>query len=272
MSTPLSHALALGLDHHCHLDDPDVDGPALLQSLQQLVGWQGSLIAGYGPERFGASRKLCQASPQLVRAVGLHPYWLADHQAQRQQMDDAWRLLQAELFADGVVAIGETGLDKTRRDLLDLDQQLVWFGRHLALARQHNLPLVLHVVGWHGHALALLQSMGGPWSGAVHRFSGSPEVAIAYQDLGLHVSLSLEPRESEAKRLAVVRSVAPDRLLLETDWPFLDLTYPQALQAMQVLLRRTADWLGEPAIDLAARLAHNARAAYAWPAPPAALP
>lgn len=271
MSTSLSPALVLGLDHHCHLDDPAVDGPALLLALQQLVGWQGSLIAGYGPERFGASRRLCQASPRLVRAVGLHPYWLADHEAQPETVDEAWTQVQTELLSEGVIAIGETGLDKARRDLLDLDQQLLWFGRHLALARQHNLPLVLHVVGWHGHALALLQSMGGPWRGAVHRFSGSPEVAVAYQDLGLHVSLSLEPRESEAKRLAVVRSVAPDRLLLETDWPFLDLTYPQALQAMQLLLHRTADWLAEPAVDLAARLAHNARAAYAWPAPPSQL-
>lgn len=261
--------MLLGLDHHAHLDDPDASLPALLAELRAQGGWQGTLTAGYGPERFAHSRWLCAQEPRIVRSVGLHPYWLAEHAGDPDRLEAGWRALCAELDQPGVIAVGETGLDRTRRDLIPLEAQLQWLERQLELAADCRLPLVLHLVGLHGHALPVLQRFA-PLQGAVHRFSGSREVAAAYQALGLHVSLSLEPRVDPAKRAALARSIAADRLLLETDWPLLDLSYPEALQQLQRLLAEVALARGVGPAALAARLADNARAAYRWPPPAAA--
>lgn len=260
--------MLLGLDHHVHLDDPDIQPEALLRELRALNGWQGALTAGYGPERFAHSRWLCAQEPRIVRSVGLHPYWLAEHAHDPDRLEAGWQGLLSELDQPGVIALGETGLDRTRRDLIPLEAQLQWLERQLKLAADCRLPLVLHLVGLHGHALPVLQRFA-PLQGAVHRFSGSREVAAAYQALGLHVSLSLEPRVDANKRAALARSIAADRLLLETDWPFLNHTYPEALQLLQDLLAEVALARGVAPAALAAQLADNARAAYRW-APPAA--
>lgn len=261
--------MLLGLDHHAHLDDPDWPAHALLAQLRSTAGWQGTLTAGYGPERFATSRWLCEHEPRIVRSVGLHPYWLADRADEPDALEAGWQALCAALSAPGVIAVGETGLDRTRRERLALEVQLQWLERHLALAADVHLPVVLHLVGLHGHALPVLQRFA-PLQGAVHRFSGSLEVATAYQALGLHVSLSLEPRVDPIKRARLAAGIAHDKLLIETDWPFLDLDYPAALQQMQDLLAQVALVRGVTPAALAVQLADNARAAYCWLPPTAA--
>jgi TatD DNase family protein len=252
-------------DHHAHLDDPGVDAGELVAQLQALAdqGWPGALVPGYGPERYHAVRALIQAVPQLTRAVGMHPEVLAGL-ADEPARERAWELSLAELEQPRVIAIGEIGLDQRYKRVFPLALQLGWFRRGLELARSRELPVVLHLVGWHGHALDLLKQVP-PIRGVVHRWSGSVELAGPYQDAGLHLSMGLEPRETVEKRQATARAVHPDRLLIETDWPFLELTYPQALGAMAQLLDSLAEWRQEPRADLAARLVRNARAVYGTP-------
>ena len=119
------------------------------------------------------------ATPRLWRAVGLHPEALAAGLG-----EEAWELMTAELDAPGVVALGEIGLDRRYRDVLPLDVQLAWFRRGLELARARGLPVVLHLVGWHGHALELLRALPPP-GGVVHRWSGAVEMVPAFEALGL---------------------------------------------------------------------------------------
>lgn len=256
-------------DSHAHLDDPDWPVEAMLAELRGLEGWDGALTAGYGPERFAASRAICAGEPRVVRAVGLHPWWLAA-QAPAQR-EAGWQALVDELAQIGVVALGETGLDKGLRARLDLATQLAWMERSLRLARDRGLPVVLHVVGWYGHALALLRRLGGPWPGVVHRWSGPAELVADFVALGLHVALALEPRSDPARRAAVARAVPAGRLLIESDWPFGDLTYPQAAAATLALAAEVAEWRGEDAEGLLRQVRRNGRSLY-LEAPAAARP
>lgn len=249
-------------DSHAHLDDPAVAPAAMVAQLRWLAahGWSGALIPGYWPDRFVTARELAAAMPLLVRAVGLHPEALAKA-ADDAARELAWQGVLAELDAPRVRAIGEIGLDKRCKDSLTLPQQLDWFRRGLELARARGLPVVLHVVGWHGHALDLLRELPPP-GGVVHRWSGPLELVAGYQAVGLHISLSLEPRDSPARRQAVAAAIASERLLIETDWPFLELDYPDAVAAMAQLLADVAAWRGESTAELAPRLVAQARAVY----------
>lgn len=245
-------------DSHAHLDDPAWPAEAVIAALRSLPEWTGAVTAGYGPERWLQARQVCAADPRVVRAIGLHPWWLAEHGENERQA--AWAQVLAELDADRTIcAIGEAGLDKNRKDLMDAASQRRWFALALAEARRRDLAVVLHVVGWHGHALQVLGELGGRWRGVVHRFSGSPAVAAQYQQMGLCISAALEPRGDPAKQAAVAATVAAEHLMIETDWPFLDLDYPQAVARMAALAKTIAEARGTTAADLAALNFANCR-------------
>lgn len=247
-------------DSHVHLDDPEGSVEQILQELAGLQQWQGALTAGYGPERFAASRAICDRDPRVVRAVGLHPWWLAARQP--EEREQGWRDLHDELRRGPVAALGEIGVDRGLRLRMGVDEQLAWMERGLRLARQLQLPVVLHIVGWYGKALALLTALGGPWPGVVHRWSGPVELVPAYTALGLHISLALEPRSDAAKRAAVAQAVPSARLLVESDWPFGDLTYTQAVDETRKLAQQMALWRQEPAEELLQKVRDNARSLY----------
>lgn len=240
-------------DSHAHLDDPDWPPARLVADLRSTAGWLGSVSAGYGPERFAAGRAVVAALPAVRRAVGLHPWWLADHAESARAA--AWQQVIAELdqFGEAIVALGELGVDKNRKAQMPAADQVRWLAIGLGLARDRDLALVLHVVGWHGHALQTLRAVGGPWRGVVHRFSGSPAVADQYQQLGLHVSVALEPRFDPDRRAAVARAIAPERLVVESDWPFKDLNYPASLDAVRALADDLGTARAEPGAALLAR-------------------
>jgi TatD DNase family protein len=251
------------LDSHTHLDDPDEPRDRLDDSLRRLVaaGWRGALTAGYGPERFARSREVALDWPCVRRAIGMHPEYLA------RLSDDAARTaayaaMCEELDGPSVIALGEIGLDRRYKDVWPLADQLRYLEHGLRVAAERQLPVVLHLVGWYGHALALLQRVGVPHGGAVHRWSGPVELIPAFEALGLGISVALEPRFQPERRRAVIQTIAKDKLLLETDWPYLDLAYDAAVVKMSDLGAQVAAWRGETAEDLHNQLAENAHRLY----------
>jgi len=251
------------LDSHVHLDDPDEPPARLHDALTRLVaaGWPGALTAGYGPERLARSREVAETWPVIRRAVGMHPEYLA-----RLPDDAARQHAQAAMIAGldhpSVVALGEIGLDRRYKDIWPLPQQLVYLEAGLREATARQLPVVLHLVGWYGHALDLLRRVGVPHGGAVHRWSGPVELVPAFAGLGLGIAMALEPREVLAKREQLAKAIPADKLLLETDWPFGDLRYDDAVAQMTQLGEQIAAWRGESADALQIRLADNARRLY----------
>ncbi|MCO4762401.1 MAG: TatD family hydrolase [Myxococcales bacterium] len=254
----MSDALPL-FDHHVHLDDPTAAERDVVAGLA-LANLRGAISAGYGPERDQRAAQRIGLSANLYRTVGLHPWWLAQHPP--DAWPAAWLQVTAQLARPRVVALGEIGLDRSIRKQIALPAQLAEFHRGLSIARTHQLPTVLHVVGWHGHALSALTAHP-PVGGVVHRFGGAAELVVPYLDLGLHLSVHPARMQRDQAGLAdVIAKVGADHLLVETDWPSAGLSWADALADMAQLIVFSADILGKSPAALATAIVCNAQRLY----------
>ncbi len=259
----MNAALPPLFDSHVHLDDSDVVDDAVSGRLVAEAAGAGvaaMFSAGYGPERETDAACLPTASAPLWRAVGLHPWWLAQA-ADDSAREAGLRWLRSVAIGPEVRAIGEIGLDATRRDRLGADAQRAWFERSLAIARERALPVVLHVVRWHGHAIDCLgrQPVGG---GVVHRFGGPADVVAGYVRAGMHLSMATDWLRRPEKAAPVARAIPADRLVVETDWPLDDRPYAEAAAELATLVRAIAAWRGEDEAALRAQLLANTLALY----------
>ncbi len=246
-------------DHHAHLDDPAITITHIRSGLA-AAGFVGGVSAGYGPDRSDLARQRIALDPRLNRTVGLHPWWLAE--TPRARWEAAWRAVAAELSEDDVVALGEIGLDQTVRHRLPLAQQEAQLQRGLDLARQTAMPVVLHIVRWHGHALRLLRAQPPP-GGVLHRYGGPATLVADFQRLGLHVSLDAKRWQRDPVGFAAVaRAIDTANLLVETDWPDRSRDWSEALGEMAALIAALAEVRSVPIETLAAQLVLNARRLY----------
>ncbi|MBX3421231.1 MAG: TatD family hydrolase [Pirellulaceae bacterium] len=206
------------IDTHAHLTNPqlmrDIDG-YLQQAHQAQV--QGILCVGTTLEDSRRCVDLARNYQQLRAAVGIHPNNC--HQAESGD----WRMI-VELCGDPrVVALGETGLDRYWDDC-PWEVQLDYFGRHIELSRQTGLPLVIHTRDCGDEALQILREAAqhGSFTGVMHSFSGSWEVAKGCLELGLYISFAGMITFKNAGPLGqVARQIPDDRILVETDSPYL---------------------------------------------------
>jgi TatD DNase family protein len=156
-------------------------------------------------------------APHCHATVGVHP-----HDARHLDTTglDALREL---LRAPGVVAVGETGLDFNRMFSPAADQERA-FEWQIGLAGETGLPLFLHERDASERELAILRATRDQWNGGVlHCFTGTREALFAYLDLGLHIGITgwvCDERRGQSLA-ALVKEIPADRLLLETDGPWL---------------------------------------------------
>lgn len=156
-------------------------------------------------------------APTCLATVGVHP-----HEA--SQLNEAGLdALRALLREPGVVAVGETGLDFNRM-FSPPDAQERAFRWQIGLAGETGLPLFLHERDASERQLAILRATRESWSGGVlHCFTGSREALFAYLDLGLHIGITgwvCDERRGQ-ELAALVKEIPAERLLLETDGPWL---------------------------------------------------
>lgn len=222
------------IDSHAHLDADAYDGDrAEVLARARQAGVDEIICVGAAGDLETAARTvaLAEAEPGLYATVGVHP-----HDAAAMQ-PDWWPALEA--LARGsraVVGIGETGLDYFY-DSAPRDIQQQCFRGFLAMARRLGLPVVCHIRDAHDDARAILlehmaehmaEHVAEPRArdigGVIHCFTGTPEDAAAYVAMGLYVSFSgivtFPGKRSDPVR-AAVREVPPERLLIETDCPYL---------------------------------------------------
>ncbi len=252
-------------DSHVHLDAPRLDAPRLSDELHDArsLGWCGAVIAGYGPGRVTRSNQICGLHDGLHRALGLHPWWLAEHAEQPDVLDAGWQQLLVGAQQERPVALGELGLDRGVVDRMPLEQQERWLSKGLALAADLGLPAILHVVGVPGRAHELLRPFARPRLGILHRYGGSAEMVPGFEALGLYLSLSPgHLRRDPGRAAAVARAISADRLLVETDWAGGEPGYGAALQAMGGLIAALAGWRSVDEAALAARLVANSQCIY----------
>jgi len=245
------------VDSHCHLQadrfDEDVE---LVVGAARLAGVERILVPGWDLASSRRALELVDRFPWLDAGVGIHP-----HDAARAGAGD-WHEVSALASDPRVVAVGETGLDFDRV-FSPIDDQLVNLRRHLALALDLGKPAILHVrsaagrsdaqdallaelkeAGFDGAAVAA--TFGGRPPAAVHSFSGSIDFGRAVLDLGLAVSISgLAFRAGEESTAEVVPLVSLDRLLVETDSPFLSPPGAPRRRNEPEWVRVTAQWVAE---------------------------
>ncbi len=207
--------MALIFDSHAHYDDAafDSDRDALLAALPtQGVG--AVINAATDPDSAQRCLRMAAAYPYLYAAVGVHP------EAVGRATDD-WLGHIARLAREPkAVAIGEIGLDYHYEDAAPREVQRQWFRRQLALAGEMNLPVIVHDRDAHEDTLALLREYRP--RGVVHCFSGSTEMMREVVELGMYIGLGGAATFKNAKRPAAVAAAVPaERLLLETDAPYM---------------------------------------------------
>jgi len=204
------------IDAHCHLDfsDFDTDREAVL-ARAHAVGVEHFVVPG--TTRSGWPGVLALAQRDDVSAcLGLHPYFIDAH---RLESDVDLAALDAALSEHPhVVAVGECGIDARFGDTLDAQWQL--FDAQLRLARQYKLPVVIHCVHANDQVAKRLRQLLLPAGGLIHAFSGSPQQAQAFLDLGFMLGLGGAVTYPRAKRLQrMVKALPPDGFVLETDSP-----------------------------------------------------
>lgn len=206
------------IDSHCHLDFPDLASrlPDVLAGCRAAGIGRVVTISTY-VARFGTYRALAEAHDEVFCTVGTHP-----HNAAAEPDVTADELVRLSEHPR-CIAIGEAGLDyfydKSPRDV----QQRV-FRTHIAAARETGLPLVIHARDADEDMIAILRDemSRGRYKAVLHCFSSGAELAWAGVELGFYVSLSgiLTFKKSEEIR-RIGAAVPPDRLLVETDAPYL---------------------------------------------------
>ena len=215
-------------DSHCHLNFPELMGQldSIKQAMQAAQVGRALCICTT-MEDFDSVHGLAMAHDNMWATVGVHP----DNEGVREPtLQD---LLEGAARPK-VVAIGETGLDyyqmeerKGGRTVADMAWQRERFRTHIRAARQTNLPLVIHTRQASDDTIAILKEEGetggaGCAGGVFHCFTESMQVAKAALDLGFYISLSgILTFKTAADLREVAKFVPDDRLLIETDSPYL---------------------------------------------------
>jgi len=210
------------VDSHSHIDGPefDSDREEVIQRAR-AAGVSAILNIGTGDPHSGALERavdLAEAHADIYTAIGIHPHDARLFDNQTEQL-----ILRLITQSSRVIAWGEIGLD-FHYDNSPRDVQIKVFQRQLQLAGEANLPVIIHTREAEAETIEMLKSQvaGGGACGIMHCFSGSSWLAQQSIDLGFFVSLSGIVTFKKAEELRTIAKQVPlDRLLIETDCPFL---------------------------------------------------
>jgi TatD DNase family protein len=206
------------IDSHCHLDFPDfADEREAVITRARAAGIAGMLSICTKLTDFPAIRALAETHPGIWCTVGVHPHE-AEHAANLMT-----KTLVAETTHPKVIGIGETGLDfYYEHSPRDVQEQV--FRAHIAAARETQLPIIVHTRDADSDTIRILKEEQGKgaFPGVIHCFSAGPDVAAAALAGGMYISFSgiVTFKNAHAVR-AVAEKVPLDRLLVETDSPYL---------------------------------------------------
>jgi TatD DNase family protein len=210
------------VDSHCHIDGPDYDADRdEVIARAREAGVTAMLNVGTGDPHSGAFERaaaLAEQHREIYCAIGVHPHdaKLFDEAAQQ-------RLIDLARQSSRVVAWGEIGLDY-HYDHSPRDVQREVFRRQLGIARELNLPVVIHSRAADEDTIAILREelSGYSRAGVLHCFGGSLQMAEQAIELGFFISFAGNLTFKKADDLrAIARTLPLERLLVETDCPYL---------------------------------------------------
>ena len=250
------------VDTHCHLDFPafDEDRAEVLNACRQQ-GIEKIIIPTVARSNWLSVLELCRQDAGLFPALGLHPAFTKQHQ------DSDLLELEKLLFTqrEQLVAVGEIGLDFYIQEP-DKEKQSALFEAQLQLARQADLPVILHVRKAHDQVLGFLQGACVK-GGTAHAFNGSLQQAKKYIDLGFKLGFGGTLTYENANKIqALAKQLPLESIVLETDAPDMVVAshkghrnspeyLPEILQALSRLRSETVQ-------QLAAQTTANAHAVF----------
>jgi TatD DNase family protein len=250
-------------DTHCHLNLAAFAGD--LESVLDRAARAGlvrMLVPGIDPESSRRAAELAAKQPMLSFAAGVHPHETESFTPETLQ---AIRKVAEE---NGAAAIGEIGLDYYR-DLAPRACQREAFRAQIDLAMELRLPVIIHIREAADDALAILAESGPELRGVWHAFSGELAEAERALELGLHLGAAgpvTYPKAGALREILLMAS--PDRILLETDAPYLP---PQGFRGkrneparVNLIARRLADDRGIDPELWAAQTRANAQNLFHW--------
>ncbi len=195
------------IDTHAHLNFKAFDRDREEVIKRTLQGGVLAINVGAGKETSKKAVEISCKYPEMYSSVGLHPIHVDDEDFSKEEFK--------KLIKKGVVAIGETGLDKERGDSI---KQRKVFLDHISLAREENLPLIFHCRKAHKEMIDILKKEEGI-KGVMHCFTGKMKEAKEYLDMGLFLGFNGIIFKMNLKK--VIEKVPLDKILVETDCPFL---------------------------------------------------
>lgn len=201
------------VDTHCHLDaaEFDHDREAVI-SRARGAGVLQQMVPAVGAAGWPKLREVCAQGTGLFPAYGLHPMYLEEHRGEHLVQLRQW------IERERPLAVGECGLDYFV-DGLDRDAQARCFEGQLQLAREFDLPVIVHARRAVDAVIAAVRKIGN-LRGVIHSYSGSMEQARQLWDLGFMLGLGGPVTYERANRLRKLAAEMPlEYLLLETDAP-----------------------------------------------------
>ncbi len=252
------------IDTHAHLDDERFkdDLPEVLQRANE-AGVERVVVIATDARTSKLCVELAQKHAMLSATVGIQP----NHVAEVKATD--WDEVVGLVDQAKVVALGETGLDR-HWDFTPFDQQEDYFARHLELARQRDLPVVIHCRKAEADTVRMLRAdfeRHGPVKGVMHSFSGDLATARDCVEMGLYMSFAGMLTYKSAQDLRDVAAEMPlDRLLVETDSPYLAPVPMRGKRNEPAFVAHTArclaETMGVEMEELAARTTENAQSLF----------
>lgn len=246
------------IDSHCHLNYPGlVEDEEGVLARARAAGVQAMISISTREREWADVVATAERNRDVYATVGIHP-----HEADEHPDIDTGRLVEAARNPR-VVGIGETGLDYFY-DKSDRDRQRRSFRAHITASRETGLPLIVHTRDAEDDTIAILseETGKGAFPMVIHCFTGSPRLASACLDLGAYISLSGIVTFKNAKALQdVARTLPADRLLIETDSPFLAPVPVRGKVCEPAFVAHTAQFLaelrGEPLSSLMEATSNN---------------
>lgn len=206
------------IDTHAHINQKEFnDDRAEMIARAHAAGVEAVIAVGVTAVTSEVVCELAEHNPGVYAAVGIQPNYTAE-----AELGD-WNRIVALVGRPRVVAIGETGLDRYWKDS-PIEVQRDYFDRHLRLSQERDLPFIVHMRDCEADILEMLREAHhrGPLRGVMHSFTGTQETAAECVAMGLYISFAgmVTYKKSEALR-DVARNIPDDRILVETDSPYL---------------------------------------------------
>ncbi len=254
------------IDTHAHLDeDAFADDREQVVERAREASLEAVVTIGTTADSSRSAVELASQHELLYAAVGIQPNYVSEAQP------GDWETIEQLVTDPKVVAVGETGLDRYW-DFAPFDLQSEYFKRHIALARQHDLPFVVHMRDCEDDIVSHLRdaAQNGPLQGVMHSFTGSVATVQACLEMGMYVSFAgmVTFKKNDDLR-KVVAEVPFDRVLVETDAPYLAPVPKRGKRNEPAYVAHTAECLagvyGVSLSEMANATTENARRLFGLP-------